>query len=90
MKKTVKLALVALLAFSQAVFALPEASVNVNTAEPELLAEVLDGIGAARARAIVAYRKEFGNFASVEDLLDVRGVGPSVIAANRDKITFAD
>lgn len=90
MKNTVKLVLVALLAFSQAVFALPDESVNVNTAEPELLAQVLDGVGTSRAQAIVEYREQFGEFASLEDLLDVRGIGPSVIEANRDKIAFSD
>ena len=92
MKNTVKLVLVALLAFSQAVFALPDGdvSVNVNTAEPALLAEMLDGIGAARAQAIVDYREEFGEFVNIEDLLDVRGIGPHVIEVNRDKIAISD
>ena len=90
MKNTVKLVLVALLAFSQAVFALPDESVNVNTAEPALLAEMLVGIGTARAQAIVDYREEFGDFASVDDLLEVRGIGPHVIEANRDKIALSD
>ena len=92
MKNMVKLVLVAMLAISQAVFALPDeaASVNVNTAEPALLAELLDGVGTARAQAIVDYREEFGEFASIDDLLDVRGIGPHVIEANRDKIAISD
>ena len=52
-------------------------SVNINTADAETLAVALDGVGAARARAIVEYRTAHGPFHSVDDLLDVRGVGPA-------------
>ncbi len=90
MKYTVKLFLVALLAFSQAVFALPGESVNVNTAKPEVLAQVLDGVGSARAQAIVEYREQYGAFTHVDDLLDVKGIGPQVLEANRDKIALSD
>ena len=90
MKNPVKFVLIALLMMSQSVFALPEGSVNVNTAEPALLAEILDGVGASRAQAIVDYREKFGEFASEEDLLDVRGIGPHVIEVNRGKIAFSD
>jgi competence protein ComEA len=64
--------------------------VNVNTADSAELAEVLNGVGAARAEAIVKHREEFGDFASLEDLLAVRGVGQSVIETNRERITFSE
>lgn len=81
---------VTLLLISQLALALPEGSINVNTASAEVLAETLDGIGAARALAIVEYREQFGDFLSVDDLMDVRGIGPQVIEVNQDKIAFSD
>ena len=90
MQSMLKLLCVTLLVLSQAVFALPDGAVNVNTAAPEALATALDGVGASKAQAIVDYREQFGEFSGMEDLLDVRGIGPQVIEANRNKIVFAD
>ena len=53
--------------------------VNVNTATLEQLT-LLPGIGEARARALVAARKQRGGFKSVRDLLDVKGIGESGLA----------
>jgi competence protein ComEA len=50
--------------------------VNVNTASLEEL-ELLPGVGEARARALVALRKERGGFKSIEELKDVKGIGDS-------------
>lgn len=60
--------------------------VDVNSADAETIAAELDGIGLARAQAIVAYREANGPFRSVEDLLAVKGVGERILAANRDNI----
>ncbi len=48
--------------------------VNINTAHDEAL-ELLPGIGPARARAIIEYRKAKGSFKSVESLSEVPGIG---------------
>lgn len=48
---------------------------NINTATAEQL-ESLPGVGPVTARAIVEYRKQNGIFRSVDDLLEVRGIGP--------------
>ncbi len=54
----------------------PDAVININEAgEPEL--EELPGVGPATAKAIVDYRSEHGRFRSVDDLLNVRGIGPA-------------
>jgi len=90
MKYMVNVILALLLACSQAVLALPEGSVNVNTAQAQVLAEVLDGVGSAKAQAIIEYREQYGEFKSVEELLDVRGIGPRVLEANREKIALSD
>jgi competence ComEA-like helix-hairpin-helix protein len=62
-------------------------AVNINTADAQTLAAALDGVGEARARAIVAYRDEHGPFRSVDDLTQVKGIGERVLAVNRGRIT---
>jgi competence protein ComEA len=53
----------------------PAFPIDVNVAGPdELIA--LPGIGPVRADAIVRLREERGGFGSVEELLDVKGIGP--------------
>ncbi len=52
------------------------AIVNLNEADETQL-ETLPGVGPATAKAIVDYRAEHGRFRSVDDLLNVRGIGPS-------------
>jgi competence protein ComEA len=60
------------------------APVHLNTAtESEL--EALPGIGPALAAAIVAYRTEHGPFSSVDDLLEVRGIGQAKLEALREQ-----
>jgi comEA protein len=48
--------------------------IDVNTASEEQL-EVIPGIGPAMAQRIIAWREENGRFESVEDLLNIRGIG---------------
>ncbi|MDH3519337.1 MAG: helix-hairpin-helix domain-containing protein [Myxococcales bacterium] len=49
-------------------------TVNVNTASAEQL-QLLPGIGATRAAALIDARKRRGGFQRVEDLLEVQGIG---------------
>jgi competence protein ComEA len=49
-----------------------QTKVNLNTASAKDLVKV-KGLNAAKARAIVAYRKKHGNFKSIEDLANVKG-----------------
>ncbi|MFQ5418049.1 MAG: ComEA family DNA-binding protein [Myxococcota bacterium] len=49
--------------------------VNINTATLEQL-QMLPGIGESRARAVVAIRKKTGGFKSVDELAQVKGIGP--------------
>jgi competence protein ComEA len=62
------------------------ALVNVNTATPEEL-ETLPGIGEVLAGAIVAYREEHGPFSSVDQLLDVSGIGEITLEEIRELVT---
>ena len=75
---------------SQLAFALPQDAVNINTASAAELAAVLDGVGNARAEAIVAFREANGEFKTPEDLLAVRGIGDHVLDSNRTKIATRD
>lgn len=60
--------------------------ININTASADALAEILTGIGPKKAEAIVAYREENGPFKSVDDLLQVKGIGSATLEKNRDLI----
>ncbi|MBT1443183.1 ComEA family DNA-binding protein [Shewanella sp. JM162201] len=61
--------------------------ININTAsEAEL--KLLKGVGDAKAKAIVEYRKQYGQFATVEDLTKVSGIGSKVLEDNRHLLTL--
>jgi len=63
--------------------------VNVNTADAPTLAKELDGIGPAKAEAIVEYRQKNGPFRAAEDLLKVQGIGERVLEQNRANLRFS-
>lgn len=52
--------------------------VNLNTADAEALI-ALPGIGPALAARIISYREEHGPFTSIDQLIDVQGIGPNNI-----------
>jgi competence protein ComEA len=60
--------------------------VNLNTASAEEL-DTLPGVGPATSAAIIAHRQEHGPFTSVDQLLDVRGIGDAKLAELRDLVT---
>lgn len=63
-------------------------TINVNVATAEQIAYILDGVGMTRAQAIVQHRENYGKFERVEELLMVRGIGDSILNANREKIAL--
>ncbi len=60
--------------------------VNINTAlQTEL--ETLPGIGPSTAVKIISYRKENGNFKTIEEIKEVSGIGESKFNNIKDLIT---
>ena len=49
--------------------------------------QTLSGIGESKAQAIIDYRNEFGNFKSIEDILNVSGIGESIYEKIKNNIT---
>ena len=60
--------------------------VDLNTADAATIARELNGVGTARAEAIVEYRREYGNFKSADELLNVAGIGEHILDRNRENI----
>ena len=63
--------------------------INLNTADAPTLAREMDGIGDAKARAIVEHRQRNGAFRSIDDLALVKGIGSKTVEANRSRLTVA-
>lgn len=53
---------------------------NVNLAPASELAKKLPGIGPAKAQAIVQHREQHGPFKTVDSLMNVKGIGPGILA----------
>ena len=64
------------------------APLDINTADVESL-QTLNGIGPALAQRIIDYRDKNGPFRSLEDLLQVKGIGESTLVGFRDRVTVA-
>ena len=54
------------------------ASIDINKATKVEFMQI-SGIGAKKADAIIAYRKQHGNFKSINDLQNVSGIGTSIV-----------
>ncbi|WP_275689100.1 ComEA family DNA-binding protein [Eikenella corrodens] len=76
--------IVSLLSFSWAL-----AQVNINTATAQEL-QTLNGIGPAKAAAIVEYRTANGPFKSPEDIKNVRGIGNGIYQKISSEITVGN
>ncbi|MGG2018659.1 helix-hairpin-helix domain-containing protein [Pseudomonas sp. S8] len=60
--------------------------VDLNGADAATLQKQLAGVGETKAKAIVAYRDANGPFTSVDELLEVKGIGKAILVRNRDKL----
>ena len=70
-------------------FGAQAAVVNINTASAAQL-DALPGIGPSKAAAIIDYRTAHGPFAKIEDIVNVKGIGPSTYDGLKGSITIED
>lgn len=64
----------------------PGTPINLNTATLEQL-ETLPGVGPVTGQAIIDWRTENGQFTSVEELLEVNGIGEVTLEDLRELVT---
>lgn len=61
--------------------------ISLNQAGIEQLQQ-LNGIGQKKAEAIIEYRQKNGKFKTIEDIQQVKGIGPALFAKNKDKLAL--
>jgi competence protein ComEA len=66
-------------------FAVVDGKTNINTANVQELA-MLERVGEKYAQRIVDYREAKGPFEKPEDIMKVKGIGPKIWEANKDRI----
>jgi competence protein ComEA len=60
------------------------AKIDLNSADAKALTEI-KGLGEKKAEAIVEYREKNGKFKSVEDLLNVKGIGKKLLEVIKEE-----
>ena len=60
--------------------------ININTATLREL-KAIEGIGTTKAESIIAYREENGGFSSVDELINVTGIGKATLEKIRRYVT---
>lgn len=66
-----------------------DGTVNINLAEASEL-QRLPGVGPATAIKIIEYREEHGGFGTVEELMEVRGIGPAKLRKMQPFVTLGN
>tara|TARA_R110001583_G_C5671425_1_gene411178 strand:- start:3938 stop:4210 length:273 start_codon:yes stop_codon:yes gene_type:complete len=69
-------------------FAYAMDKININTATQSEL-QTLNGVGEATAAAIIQYREDNGMFKSVEDLMNVKGIGSKKVETLTDSVSVS-
>ena len=67
----------------------PPQKININQAEAWLL-EALPGIGETRAKAIINYRQQYGQFRHTNELINVEGIGTAIYEKIKPLVTVAE
>ena len=63
-----------------------DGKININRADSDQLQEI-PGVGPATAQKIIEYRQSSGNFSSIEELMEISGIGEKTFAEMKDHIT---
>lgn len=64
-----------------------QGKVNINSATAEQLVEI-PGVGESTANRIIEKRKELGSFKSLDDLLQVKGIGEKKLEKMKPFLTL--
>lgn len=64
--------------------------VNLNKADAAALQENLKGVGEKKAEAIVAYRKEHGDFKTVDEIKEVKGIGDGIFKKIKTDLSLTE
>lgn len=64
-----------------------DGKININTATATELSQ-LNGIGKAKAEAIVQFREQQGGFKSLDELTQIKGIGAAIVDKNRARLTL--
>ena len=63
------------------------ATISLNTSD-QIALETIPGVGPVTAAAIISYREQAGGFETLEQLLEVDGIGPATFDSIRSYITL--
>ena len=61
--------------------------IRLNSASAQELMQ-LDGVGEKKAHAIIEQRMKMGGFQRIEDIQQVKGIGPALFAKNKDRLAL--
>ncbi|ENX17408.1 hypothetical protein F895_00989 [Acinetobacter sp. CIP 64.2] len=59
--------------------------ISLNQANLQQL-QMLNGVGEKKAQAIVEYRQKNGGFKTVDELMNIKGIGPKLLEKNKSKL----
>jgi len=79
--------MVKVVVFLMLLFSLAFGVINVNKANSAQL-QSLNGIGPSKADEIIKYRKVHGGFKSVDELVEVKGIGPKTLQKFKGQVTI--
>jgi competence protein ComEA len=63
-----------------------ETAVSINTADAATIAAAMTGVGLKKAQAIVEWREKNGKYSSLDQLLEIKGIGAKTLDANKGRI----
>lgn len=64
--------------------------VNINAADAQTLAANIKGVGDKKAAEIIRYRETYGPFKTIDELENIKGIGPKLIEKNRSNLLIVN